>query len=149
MDKAALADLLTSQLNEICADSTCACGRCRPGRQARGPSGRSAQLLHYLVEQLEGNVSYRDLRGVVDPEGRRPGHCGGGAQLRLKDVNGMRVTAFATNTPRMSRSRTSLPEMGAETPTIVLVHGAWADATGFDAEIRALRDLSRNASGAT
>jgi hypothetical protein len=28
--------------------------------------------------------------------------------------------------------------MAAETPTIVLVHGAWADATGFDAEIRAL-----------
>ena len=26
-----------------------------------------------------------------------------------------------------------------ETPTIVLVHGAWADATGFDPEIRALR----------
>ena len=25
-------------------------------------------------------------------------------------------------------------------PTIVLVHGAWADATGFEAEIRALRD---------
>ena len=25
-------------------------------------------------------------------------------------------------------------------PTIVLVHGAWADATGFDAEIRALRE---------
>ena len=30
--------------------------------------------------------------------------------------------------------------MAAENPTIVLVHGAWADATGFDAEIRALRD---------
>ena len=29
--------------------------------------------------------------------------------------------------------------MPAETPTIVLVHGAWADATGFDAEIRALQ----------
>src|SRR6185312_10551491 len=28
--------------------------------------------------------------------------------------------------------------MAAGTPTIVLVHGAWADATGFDAEIRAL-----------
>ena len=27
----------------------------------------------------------------------------------------------------------------AETPTIVLVHGAWADATGFDAELRALQ----------
>jgi pimeloyl-ACP methyl ester carboxylesterase len=25
-------------------------------------------------------------------------------------------------------------------PTIVLVHGAWADATGFDGEIRALQD---------
>jgi hypothetical protein len=24
--------------------------------------------------------------------------------------------------------------MAAEVPTIVLVHGAWADATGFDAE---------------
>jgi pimeloyl-ACP methyl ester carboxylesterase len=29
--------------------------------------------------------------------------------------------------------------MAAEIPTIVLVHGAWADATGFDAEIRALQ----------
>src|SRR4051794_7364530 len=29
--------------------------------------------------------------------------------------------------------------MAAETPTIVLVHGAWADATGFDAEIRGLQ----------
>jgi pimeloyl-ACP methyl ester carboxylesterase len=28
--------------------------------------------------------------------------------------------------------------MAAETPTIVLVHGAWADATGFDPELRAL-----------
>ena len=27
----------------------------------------------------------------------------------------------------------------AEPPTIVLVHGAWADATGFDAELRALQ----------
>ena len=30
--------------------------------------------------------------------------------------------------------------MAGETPTVVLVHGAWADATGFDREIRALRD---------
>jgi hypothetical protein len=29
--------------------------------------------------------------------------------------------------------------MAAAAPTIVLVHGAWADATGFDAEIRALQ----------
>src|SRR6187551_3432449 len=30
--------------------------------------------------------------------------------------------------------------MAAATPTIVLMHGAWADATGFDPEIRALRE---------
>jgi pimeloyl-ACP methyl ester carboxylesterase len=30
--------------------------------------------------------------------------------------------------------------MAGETTTIVLVHGAWADTTGFDPEIRALRD---------
>ena len=29
--------------------------------------------------------------------------------------------------------------MAADRPTIVLVHGAWADATGFDAELRALQ----------
>jgi pimeloyl-ACP methyl ester carboxylesterase len=37
--------------------------------------------------------------------------------------------------------------MAAATPTIVLVHGAWADATGFDAEIRALRDRGYTAIG--
>src|SRR3954453_1957712 len=37
--------------------------------------------------------------------------------------------------------------MAAETPTIVLVHGAWADATGFAAEIRALRDRGYTALG--
>jgi pimeloyl-ACP methyl ester carboxylesterase len=37
-------------------------------------------------------------------------------------------------------SKGAVTSMAAETPTIVLVHGAWADATGFDAEIRALRD---------
>jgi pimeloyl-ACP methyl ester carboxylesterase len=33
------------------------------------------------------------------------------------------------------------------TPTIVLVHGAWADATGFDPEIRALRERGFTAIG--
>ena len=37
--------------------------------------------------------------------------------------------------------------MATETPTIVLVHGAWADATGFDAEIRALQDRGYTAIG--
>src|SRR3954466_14828112 len=30
-------------------------------------------------------------------------------------------------------------QLDGSRPTIVLVHGAWADATGFDAEIRALQ----------
>jgi hypothetical protein len=30
--------------------------------------------------------------------------------------------------------------MPADTPTIVFVHGAWADASGFGGSIRALRD---------
>ena len=37
--------------------------------------------------------------------------------------------------------------MASATPTIVLVHGAWADATGFDPEIRALRDRGFTAIG--
>lgn len=30
--------------------------------------------------------------------------------------------------------------MPADSPTIVFIHGAWADASGFDRSIRALRD---------
>src|SRR3954447_14716862 len=37
--------------------------------------------------------------------------------------------------------------MANENPTIVLVHGAWADATGFDPEIRALRERGHTAIG--
>jgi hypothetical protein len=37
--------------------------------------------------------------------------------------------------------------MAAETPTIVLVHGAQADATGFDAELRALQARGFRATG--
>src|SRR3954471_8195987 len=37
--------------------------------------------------------------------------------------------------------------MAGEAPTIVLVHGAWADATGFDPEIRVLRDRGYTAVG--
>ena len=38
--------------------------------------------------------------------------------------------------------------MTADTPTIVFVHGAWADASGFDGSIRALRDRGFAAIGA-
>jgi hypothetical protein len=38
--------------------------------------------------------------------------------------------------------------MAADTPTVVLVHGAWADATGFGGVIRALRERGFPAVGA-
>ena len=41
---------------------------------------------------------------------------------------------------RQTVNMEAVTRMTAETPTIVLVHGAWADATGFDPEIRALHD---------
>ena len=37
--------------------------------------------------------------------------------------------------------------MSNETPTIILVHGAWADATGWDPELRALRERGLTAIG--
>jgi pimeloyl-ACP methyl ester carboxylesterase len=44
-------------------------------------------------------------------------------------------------------SKGAVTTMPTETPTIVLVHGAWADATGFDAEIRALQERGYTAIG--
>jgi pimeloyl-ACP methyl ester carboxylesterase len=38
-------------------------------------------------------------------------------------------------------------QSGVTTPTIVLVHGAWADASGFAAVISALRDRGFHAVG--
>jgi len=43
-------------------------------------------------------------------------------------------------THRQTVDEGAVTRMAAETPTIVLVHGAWADASGFDAEIRARLD---------
>jgi pimeloyl-ACP methyl ester carboxylesterase len=41
----------------------------------------------------------------------------------------------------------AVTSMPADTPTIVFVHGAWADATGFGGSIRALRDRGFAATG--
>ena len=37
--------------------------------------------------------------------------------------------------------------MAVDNPTIVLVHGAWADATGFEPQIRALQERGYSAIG--
>src|SRR5919108_4385748 len=56
--------------------------------------------------------------------GGRP--CEGDCSRRSKDTRPARGADMAT-------------QPDENKPTIVLVHGAWADATGFDAEIRALQ----------
>ena len=84
MDEAALADLPTSQLNDICADKHLRV-RTMPPRAARPEPGEPAGQRRprerrrpphnygiYRVERLEGNVGYLDLRGVADPEDAGP-----------------------------------------------------------------------------
>ena len=80
----ALAERLTAQLDEICADKhlRVAAMPPRPQRAPRpGPDGpgpdrrRRGHPLNYgifRVERLEGNVGYIDLRGVADPEEAGP-----------------------------------------------------------------------------
>src|SRR6266545_2595075 len=57
------------------------------------------------------------------------------------------MTSAVTVAASVNPSRRSGDDMALATPTIVLVHGAWADATGFDAEIRALRGRGYTAIG--
>jgi hypothetical protein len=80
----ALAERLTAQLDEICADKHLRVRTMppRPQRAPRpGPDGpgpdrrRRGHPLNYgifRVERLEGNVGYIDLRGVADPEEAGP-----------------------------------------------------------------------------
>ncbi len=84
LDEAALAERLTGQLHEICAD-----GHLRvrtmpplPARRApaeppgpgpdRRPWERPLNYGIYRAERLEGNVGYLDLRGVADPQDAGP-----------------------------------------------------------------------------
>jgi hypothetical protein len=95
MDEAALAELLTSQLNEVCADKHLRV-RTMPPRALPAPTppphptrpepaepagaqptrGERRRPPHnygvYRAERLDGNVGYLDLRGVADPEDAGP-----------------------------------------------------------------------------
>ena len=83
LDEAALAERLTAQLDEICADKHLRVrampprpprpprpepDRPRPGRPERERRGNPRNYGIYRVDRLEGNVGYIDLRGVADPE---------------------------------------------------------------------------------
>jgi hypothetical protein len=84
LDEAALAERLTAQLDEICADKHLRVRTMpprpqrvpRPGPDGPGPErGRRGHPLNYgifRVERLEGNVGYINLRGVADPEEAGP-----------------------------------------------------------------------------
>ena len=85
LEEAALAERLTSQLHEVCADKHLRV-RVMPPRPARhqppGPAdpwpprgrerGRPGNYGIYRAERLDGNVGYLDLRGVADPEDAGP-----------------------------------------------------------------------------
>ena len=84
LDETALAERLTAQLDEICADKHLrvrampprAQRAPRPGPDGPGPErGLRGHPLNYgifRVERLDGNVGYIDLRGVADPEDAGP-----------------------------------------------------------------------------
>ncbi len=87
LDEAVLAERLTSQLDEICADKhlrvrTMPPRPARPGRAEPGPSrpgrghpgfpGHPGNYGIHRVERLEGNVGYIDLHGVAPPDEAAP-----------------------------------------------------------------------------
>jgi Peptidase family S41/N-terminal domain of Peptidase_S41 in eukaryotic IRBP len=88
MEEAALADRLTTQLYEICADRHLRVRLRGPGMrepaepaEPAGPPGpettrreweRPVNCGIYRAERLEGNIGYLDLRGVADPEHAGP-----------------------------------------------------------------------------
>jgi hypothetical protein len=89
LDEAALAERLTSQLHEICADGHLRVRTMppRPARRAPAEPGGPARDRRpreqrpwerplnygiYRAERLEGNVGYLDLRGVADPQDAGP-----------------------------------------------------------------------------
>ena len=87
LDEAVLAERLTGQLDEICADKhlrvrTMPPRPARPGRAEPGPSrpgrghpgfpGHPGNYGIHRVERLEGNVGYIDLHGVAPPDEAAP-----------------------------------------------------------------------------
>src|SRR5215213_1772214 len=77
-------------------------------------------------------------------------HVGTGSARRTndpgRDAAGGRSVASVGSQP--SGKELDMTTQTDETkPTIVLVHGAWADATGFDREIRALQERGFRAVG--
>jgi len=85
LDEAVLAERLTAQLHEICADKHLRVRLRDPGRReppapagppgpgpGRRDRGRPGNYGIYRAERLEGNIGYLDLRGVADPEHAGP-----------------------------------------------------------------------------
>jgi pimeloyl-ACP methyl ester carboxylesterase len=80
----------------------------------------------------------------------RAGSDGWGFEFTTSTISGSPAYAWQPRTlaesVEPSREK-AVMTMATQTPTIVLVHGAWADATGFDPEIRALRERGFTAIG--
>jgi pimeloyl-ACP methyl ester carboxylesterase len=92
---------------------------------------RCSQLAPVLAGRRGSHSPHPAPSGSFGPRHRRPQHTRFGLSSRHSQ----------------SINMGAVMSMAADTPTIVLVHGAWADATGFDAEIRALQDRGYTAIG--
>jgi hypothetical protein len=95
LDEEALAELLTSQLQEMCHDKHLRVHAHQPRERLRPPPGRGhadrphrkpGQLDNFgirRVERLDGNIGYLDLRRVPDPE-----HAGQAIAAAMELVSG-------------------------------------------------------------
>jgi hypothetical protein len=108
-----------------------------------------------------GSATFEPYRaGSHDPSDHRTRHATGAGPDAAQFVAGLAFPAFVRC--RFSRGAATLVQPRHPTnqgatmdtttsdgvpPTIVLVHGAWADASGFDGEIRALRRQGYRAIG--
>src|SRR4051795_8064291 len=97
----------------------------------------SSQAVRVGVTRRRGTV--RRTHTQPSPTFRMPGlgtDTAAGLESMISSPRPSAADAVGIGDPQYTRG----DEMADVTPTIVLVHGAWADATGFDAEIRALRE---------
>jgi pimeloyl-ACP methyl ester carboxylesterase len=74
----------------------------------------------------------------MNPFQRAAVGLGGSWRLKAAALASATVLAAGGTAAAAKASSSEAPSMSHAKPTIVLVHGAWADASGFDAEISAL-----------
>ncbi len=109
--------------------------RVEPGHRSPTPAA---------PEDRAGGADAGDPADAVDPSGPSGGHRPAGAARGPSSMNPGDTTV--PDPPGERGADMSTPS-GDTLPTIVLVHGAWADASGFATQISALQDRGFRAIG--